>query len=216
MGDWPDHLARSQERYADGLGQLPDDPAERQRRLTQTGNAAGAAALSLLMLGRREEAGEWFRRAAERYRESWEGAPPGSWGRPIGAIKSRLLAGDAAGAQADARWALDAGAVDAESPIGGYAAALALLVLGRDVEAAGQAERIRTAEGFPADVGDALLALAVGDAAGYEAAARSVLASFETRTEYLEDIPVADTVLVLQELAAARRIAAGLASPLLP
>lgn len=216
MGDWHDHLARAQERYADGLGQLPDDPAERQRALTRTGNAAGAAALSLFMLGHRDEAGEWFRRAAERYRESWEGAPPGSWGRPIGAIKSRLLAGDAAGAEADARWALDAGAAGAESPIGGYAAALALLVLGCDREAAWQAERIRRAEGFPADVGDALLALAEGDAAGYKAAARSVLASFETRTEYLEDIPVADTVLVLQELAAARRIAAGLASPLLP
>ncbi len=216
MGDWPDHLARAGERYADGLGRLPDDPTERQRQLTRTGNAAGAAALSLLMLGRREESGEWFRRAAERYRESWEGAPPGSWGRPIGAIKSRLLAGDGAGAEADARWALDAGAADAESPIGGYAAALALLVLGRDGEAAKQAERIRRAEGFPPDVGDALLALAEGDAAGYEAAARSVLASFETRTEYLEDIRVADTVLVLQELARARGIAAELASPLLP
>jgi len=216
VGDWHDHLARARERYADGLGRLPDDPAERQRQLTRTGNAAGAAALSLLMLGRREESGEWFRRTAERYRESWEGAPPGSWGRPIGAIKSRLLAGDGAGAEADARWALDAGAADAESPIGGYAATLALLVLGRDGEAAKQAERIRRAEGFPADVGDALLALAEGDVAGYEAAARSVLASFETRIEYLEDIPVADTVLVLQELAAARRIAAELASPLLP
>ena len=66
MGDWGDHLARAEERYADGLGRLPDDPAERQRQLTRTGNAAGAAALSLLMLGRREESGEWFRRAAER------------------------------------------------------------------------------------------------------------------------------------------------------
>ena len=30
---------------------------------------------------------------------------PGSWGRPIGAIKSRILAGDWDGAAADARWA---------------------------------------------------------------------------------------------------------------
>lgn len=216
MRNWPDHLARARERYADGLGRLPDAPGERQRQLTRTGNAAGAAALSLLMLGRRDEAAEWFRHAAERYRESWEGAPPESWGRPIGAIKSRLLAGDGAGAEADARWALDTGAAEAESPIGGYAAALALLALGRDAEAAKQAERIRRAEGFPSDVGDALLALAQGDAAGYEAAARSVLASFETRTEYLEDIPVADTVLVLQELAAPRGLTAELTSKLLP
>ena len=216
MGDWHDHLVRAQARYADGLGRLPDDPAERQRQLTRTGNAAGAAALSLLMLGHLEESGEWFRRAAERYRESWEGAPPGSWGRPIGAIKSRILAGDWDGAAADAHWAIEAGAADAESPIGGYAAALALLVVGRDGEAAKQAERIRRAEGFPADVGDALRALAEGDSAGYEAAARSVLASFETRTEYLEDIPVADTVLVLQELAAPRGLGVELESALLP
>jgi len=83
-------------------------------------------------------------------------------------------------------------------------------------QAAKQAERIRRAEGFPADVGDALLALAEGDVAGYEAAARSVLASFETRIEYLEDIPVADTVLALQVLAAQRGLAVSLRSPLLP
>jgi hypothetical protein len=43
-----------------------------------------------------------------------------------------------------------------------------------------------------------------------------VLRSFETREEYLEDIPVADTVIVLQALAARRNLAAELTSPLLP
>jgi hypothetical protein len=43
-----------------------------------------------------------------------------------------------------------------------------------------------------------------------------VLESFATRDEYLEDIPVADTVLVLQALAEPRDIAADLSSPLLP
>jgi hypothetical protein len=43
-----------------------------------------------------------------------------------------------------------------------------------------------------------------------------VLESFETREEYLEDIPVADTVIVLQALAARRDIAAELDSALLP
>ncbi len=43
-----------------------------------------------------------------------------------------------------------------------------------------------------------------------------MLESFETRTEYLEDIPVADTVLVLQALAQRRGMAAELESPLLP
>jgi len=50
----------------------------------------------------------------------------------------------------------------------------------------------------------------------YEDAVRRVLGSFETRTEYLEDIPVADTVLALQELAAPRGLAVELESALLP
>ena len=51
---------------------------------------------------------------------------------------------------------------------------------------------------------------------GYVEAVESVLESFETRDEYLEDIPVADTVVVLQALAARRDLAADLASLLLP
>ena len=43
-----------------------------------------------------------------------------------------------------------------------------------------------------------------------------MLASFVGREGYLEDVAVADTVLVLQALAARRGIAADLASPLLP
>jgi hypothetical protein len=43
-----------------------------------------------------------------------------------------------------------------------------------------------------------------------------VLESFETRDEYLEDLPVADTVLVLQALAGRRGMEANLSSPLLP
>ena len=112
-------------------------------------NAANGAGLCLLMLGRPDEAREWLARAAERYRESFEDAPPDSWGRPIGAVKARLLAGDEAGAEEDARWALELGAADAESPIGRYAAALALLVLARDEEARAVAETIRERDDFP-------------------------------------------------------------------
>jgi hypothetical protein len=51
----------------------------------------------------------------------------------------------------------------------------------------------------------------------YAEAAESVLTSFETRDEYLEAVAVADTVLVLQVLAARRGIAADLPeSPVLP
>jgi hypothetical protein len=66
-------------------------------------------------------------------------------------------------------------------------------------------------------VGDALAYLAAGtDRIGYVEAVEDVLESFETREEYLEDVPVADTVLVLQALAAKRDLEAELSSPLLP
>src|SRR5690348_17775868 len=99
------------------------------------------------MDGRRDESSAWLRRAAERYRESWSGAPADSWGRPIAAMKALLLAGD--DASDAARWALDAGAAKAESPIGRYAATLAYLVLGRDVDARIVAETLVERDDFP-------------------------------------------------------------------
>ncbi len=218
MTDWAEHLAREEGRYRDGVARLPEaeDADTRQRQLTRLGNAANGAGLALLMRGRREEAAEWFARAAERYRESFADAPPGSWGRPIGAVKTRILGGDWANAEEDARWALEQGPAEAESPIGRYAACLALLVLGRDPEARTLAGSLRDREDFPRDVADALATLAGQDLLGYIESIESVLESFETREEYLEDIPVADTVLVLQALAEGRGIAAELSSPLLP
>ena len=209
-------LSRETARYEDGEARLPDEPDERQRQLTRMGNAAGGAGLSLLMLGRGDEAAEWLSRAAVRYRESYADAPPGSWGRPIGAIKARILAGDSAGAEESARWALAEGAAEAESPIGRYAACLAELVVGHDREARILADSIRDRDDFPPDVADALAHLAASEPVDYTLAIERVLESFETRDEYLEDVPVADTVIVLQALAAWRGIAAELDSPLLP
>jgi hypothetical protein len=215
MADWNELQQRARERYEDGAARLPDDdPDARQKQLTRMGNAAGAAGLTALMAG--ADGREWFARAAERYRESWEHAPPGSWGRPIGAIKARILAGDWEGASADARWAIDAGAGASESPIGRYAAALAHGVLGEWDDMRLHADFARTHEAFPGGVADALAFIAAEDVVGYVEAVEAVLESFETRDEYLEGIPVADTVLVLQALAARRGMAAELESPLLP
>jgi hypothetical protein len=210
-------LERAQARYADGESRLPDEPDERQRALTRLGNAANAAGLCLLMLGRRDEAGVWLDRAATRWRESFEHAPPGSRGRPIGALKARLLAADRSGAVEEAHWALELGAPGAESPIGRYAGVLALLTLDRWEEARPVASSLHDDASFPEDVADALRMIAAGDdAIGYIRAVEHVLASFETREAYLEDVPVADTVLVLQALAARRDLTAELDSPLLP
>src|SRR5206468_7998393 len=96
VADWGEHLRREQERYRDGESRLPDAPDvdARQRQLTRLGNAAAGAGLALVMQGRSGDAREWFVRACKRYRESWQDAPPGSWGRPIAILKARILAGD--------------------------------------------------------------------------------------------------------------------------
>src|SRR5581483_9477162 len=178
--DWAAAFEREVGRYGDGEARLGGSSDERQRQLTRMGNAAWGAALSLLMQGK--DAGEWLERAAERWRESYAGAPAGSWGRPIGAIKALVLAEDRAGAE----------------------------------QARIHADAIRIRDDFPREVGDALAMIAAADVVGYVEAVESVLESFETRDEYLEDVPVADTVLVLQALAARRGMAAELDSPLLP
>ena len=190
--DWRERYERAAERYAAGETREPDE-----RQLVQLANSAWAAGLSLLMAGDREGAAEWLGRSAERYRESWS---PDAWGRPIGAMKALLIAGE--DASDAARWALDAGAAEAESPIGRYAGALALLVLGRDDEAVQVAATL--GEGFPRDVADALLALAAYEEDAYRAAVDSIRRSFETREAFLEDVPVPDTALALDALAARR------------
>src|SRR5438132_3395967 len=115
--DWVTHFERERARYEDGEARLPGvaDPDDRQRQLARMGNAASGAGLALLMDGRPADAAAWFARAAERYRDSYPDAPPGSWGRPIGALKARLLAGDSRIAADEARWALDDGAAAADS-----------------------------------------------------------------------------------------------------
>ncbi|HEY3543478.1 MAG TPA: hypothetical protein VGK79_13150 [Gaiellaceae bacterium] len=209
---WAEQAEAAKARYEAGAGREPD-----QRRLTQLGNAAWACGLSLLMDGRTDEGRDWLRTAARRYRESWDaGAPPDAWGRPIAAIKAALIAGD--DARDYARWPLDAGARDAESPIGRYAAGLALLALGEDVDARAVGSTLRNdAPEFPMAVADAIVTLAASDRAGYLLAVEDILESFEQRPDFLEDVRVADTVLALQALAVARDCDVELRpSPLLP
>src|SRR4051812_10167562 len=123
--DWQAHFDRERARVDDGEARLEPD------QLVRVGNAAYGAGLCLLLLGRDAEAREWLSRAAMRWRESWEHATPVSWGRPIGTIKASLIAGERREARAFSRWALELGTETAESPIGRYAAALALLTLAR-------------------------------------------------------------------------------------
>ena len=194
--DWRERYERAATRYEAGERRELDE-----RQLVQLANSAWAAGLSLLMAGDRVESAEWLRRAAERYRESWdEGASREAWGRPIGAMKALLIAGD--DASEAARWALAAGAAEAESPIGRYAGVLALLVLGRDEEAGALAAGL--GQGLPGDVSAALGALAARDADAFRVADAEIRRSFETRDDFLEDVPVPDTALALDVLAERR------------
>lgn len=216
--DWKALAEREERRYADGVARLPADSEARQKQLVRIAMAAGGAGLARSMQGRGAEAAGWFRRSAERYRESYDAAPHGSWGRLIGAVKARVLACDWDGARADAEWARAEVPADEASPFACYAAVLAELVLGRDAAAELLARSLleEPDESFPRAVARALAALAGADADAYRAAAACVLDSFETRDAYLDDIPVADTVIVLEALAERRGIAAGLESELLP
>jgi hypothetical protein len=199
--DWRERYERAAARYAAGETRELDE-----RQLVQLANAAWAAGLSLLMAGDREQAAEWLRRSARRYRESWDaGNGTDAWGRPIGAMKALLLAGDDTSGTAE--WTLGtclgARHLDVSvSPIARYAGVLALLVLCRDEEAADVAATL--GEGFPGDVAAALAALATHDTDAYRDAVDSVRRSFEEREAFLEDVPVPDTALVLDTLAAQR------------
>jgi hypothetical protein len=195
--DWIPFVRERQSRYSEQHGELDE------RSLVRKGNVAYAAGLGLLMLGD-PGAPEWLRRAAATWRESWQGGE--SWGRPIGAVKASLLAGDEAGAEEHARWALDTGAERSESPIGRYAATLALLALGRWVDARHLADSLRERDDFPRDVADALAYISAHDVVGFAEAIESVVESFETRSEFLEEARVADTALVLDLLARRRGI----------
>ena len=188
--DWIAVAVEKQERYEASYGELDE------RALVRRGNTAYAAGLALTMAGE-PAAADWFRKAASAWRASWDlCTAPDAWGRPVGVLKAGLLAGVDVGA--DAAWTLELGAAAAPSPIGRYAAVLAFLALGRRDEAGPVAG---TLDDFPSDVAAALAAIAAGDGEAYRTAVDSVFASFESRHAYLEDVPVADTALVLERLA---------------
>ncbi len=215
--DWQAKLAWAEAEHERRLAAAAGPDEREDFRLAGIAGASWAAGLASLMLGRDDEARDRLLRAADEYDTSWRAAPPGSWGRPIAMIRCRLLAGNHEGARADASAAVAAGALDAPGPIGGYCAALALLALRRDEDAETVAARVADDGLEPASVADGLGAIARADLAAYVDARLAVLRSFEERDAFLEDVRVADTVLVLDALAAARGLEPPpLSSPLLP
>ncbi len=171
-----------------------------------------------LLAGELDEARAAFAEAAALYRQSWDTAPPRSYGRLVGMLKSALLSGAAArDAAGFARRAIaDSEADLAQSPTAAYASAIAALVVGADDDARAAAAHLRSGTEAHQRTADAIDALIDGDRAAYAAALEAIVRDFEGRLDHLTGVPIADTALMLEVLAAPRGLAARLQSPLLP
>lgn len=170
-----------------------------------------------LMEGDWPAAREAFLVAADLYRQSWEEAPPRSYGRLVGMLKAAVLSGDDSRPAAEyARAALSEDPPAAESPTASYALALAALVEGDDDEASRRAAVMRGGSDAFDRTGAAIASLASGGGEGYAAAVEDIVRDFEQRSAHLTGVAIADTALVLERLAAPRGMTAGVRSEVLP
>jgi hypothetical protein len=173
-----------------------------------------AAGQRALLAGRTNEASDAFWAASELYRESWEHAPPNSYGRLVGMLKSAILAGEG---QTAARYACAAlRGAPAQSATAAYAEAIAALAAADDRAALAAAARMRGGSEASVRAANALAALGERDRQAYSAALREIVADFEQRTEHLTGVPIADTAVMLERLAAARGMETEISSPMLP
>lgn len=186
------------ERHRELLAEALEREAEGQRRL---------------LAGDEDGARDELRLASDRYRASWEAAPPGAYGRLVGMIKAAVLAGDAQTAAAYVHAAVED---PPPSPTSGYALAIAGLVHGDDGMAARAAEAMRGGSEAFDRTADAILALAERDGTAYADALDAIVADFAGRADHLTGVPIADTAAMLERIAEARGLAARPSSPLLP
>jgi hypothetical protein len=172
-----------------------------------------ATAQRALLRGDATRASTLFRAAAERYRASWEAAPPRSFGRLVGLLKASILAGDGGHDAAYVRSALEDGC---DSPPSCYAFALAALAQGDDEAALPAIEGMRAGDEAFGRTADAMAALVRGDADAYGTAIRAIVEDFAAREAYLTGVAFADTAVVLERLASPRGLAARPVSSLMP
>jgi hypothetical protein len=151
--------------------------------------------------------------AAGIYRRSWEAAPPRSYGRLVGMLKSAVIGGEGPGAAAYARSQLED---DCDSPTSCYVIAIAALAEGEDALAARAAEGMRAGDPPFQRAAEAIIALAARDAGAYSAALDAIVADFAARDAHLTGVPIADTAVMLETLAVPRGMARRPASPLVP
>ena len=173
-----------------------------------------AAAQRALFAGDSDSARAAFTAAAELYRESWEAAPPGSYGRLLGMLKSAALGGTGSefAEYADAVLADE----DLSSQIGSYATALAALMLDDDSTARESASKMYGGSDALRRTADAIVALAERDSDGYARALKEIVLDFEQRRDHLTGVPIADTALMLEQFAESRGMGVEIESPVLP
>ena len=171
-------------------------------------------AYRMLLEGEEEGAREPLREAAWLYRRSWEEeAGPRSFGRLVGMLKAAVLAGEGG---EEARYVRAQLREEPDSATAWYALALAALLEGDDELARRAAAGMREGSNAFAQTADAIEALADREGDRYADALRAIVADFEARDEHLTGVPIADTALVLERIAAERGMAAEPDSPLLP
>jgi hypothetical protein len=189
-------------------------PPRKHQELLRAAIEREGTAQQALLDGDVDSARLEFRQVADLYRQSWETAQSGAFGRLVGMLKAAVLAGGGA-EQADyVRSALaDA---DRESATAAYARAIAALIAGDDQDAGEWAERMAAGDEAFARTGEAIAALAGHDRAGYAATLEEIVRDFERRSRHLTGVAIADTAIVLQVLAGRRGMEAAIESPVLP
>lgn len=166
-----------------------------------------------LLAGDDLRARDELRAASDRYRASWEAAPPDAFGRLAGMLKAAVLAGEA---ETAARYVHSAVGDEPASPTSAYALAVAALVHGDDALAERAAGAMRGGSDAFDRTADAVIALARRDDGAYAAALQAIVDDFAAREEHLTGVPIADTAAMLERLARARGMASDVRSPLLP
>jgi hypothetical protein len=166
-----------------------------------------------LLGGDHDAAAAKLAEAAALYRQSWQQAPPRSYGRLVGMLKAAVIAGDAADAASYVREQLGS---DGDSPASWYALGIGALVEGDDEEAERSAAGMEEGSEAFERAARAVRALARADRDEYADAIGAIVADFESRDEHLTGVPIADTALMLERLADQRGMAAAPESALLP
>ena len=189
---------------------------ERHRELMGGAIERDGAAQRLLLAGDVDGASAAFAQASDLYRQSWEVAPPASYGRLVGMLKSAVLAhrGEEQQAAEYARAALEDAGDD--SATAAYALAIAALIVGDDDGALRYAAQMRAGSDAFVRTADAVAAIAAGDRSAYAEEIGAIVRDFETRSNHLTGVPIADTALMLERLAARRGLSGSVESPLLP